>query len=200
MKLSDREKRLLIIAAVMIVGGTFLFLMFGGESLPSSSAASTGESLEEEREKFQEYKDTIGRVEQINNRLKQIENFLPSGVSGYEAGQQLTKEIIGIYDIHGHPRPSLRPPRNRYIRGIFDYKFLEIATDFSLPYEKTCALLDAFDRYGFFIEDLSINSTRDKDRCVVQVTLVKLVKVSDLEKRRRERLKQRVHGGFGEQI
>jgi hypothetical protein len=196
MSISPREKKLLGLCLVVAVISTVV--LWSNLRQPAATAQSfSREMLNEEKRKFDDFKRVLKRRDEIEKGMDEIGNYLPSEKSAYEAEKILNFKIDSILRSHGIAAPKIQPSRQRSIPGVDEYRFLRFVTDFEVEYQKTCDLLDDFDRNGFFIESLIITTpalpaSADNIRCTVKVTLSKLVELSadELDKVRKQNIQR----------
>lgn len=190
MNISDREKKLLISAAIIFGLGIPLYFLVLAPSSGSSTSAE-GTDLESVRNQFETYKRIIKREPLIAERLKKIDAFLPVGDGKSDQDNLMSKEVFRIYNEHGITIPDVRPPKSEMLEGIDEYKYLKIGTKFRADYIKTCNILNSFDEHGFFINDLRINNpSPDANDLRVDVSLLRLVEMTEKEKERWKRLRR----------
>ncbi|MBN1517391.1 hypothetical protein JXA32_12580 [Candidatus Sumerlaeota bacterium] len=202
MKISEREKKLLMLCAVVVfICGVGILMMVGGGEEGKSSGFDA-HSLDKAKSEYEGNLRLIDDAEKLAMRLKKIREFIPKSLERGENSEDprdlLPLEVTSIYQDFGIAAPRIEPPRSTSIAGSDQYKWLELQTNFQGPYEQVCNLLKAFDRNGFFIEDMRINNTIDQDALTVKLTLQKLVPLTPAEQRRRQEMmdrKRQIRGG-----
>lgn len=189
MNISAREKKLLTICAIVVLSGLAFLPSMLGDAIGAQDF--NDEALIEAKQQFEEYKELMEDWPRIKEELAAIDDYLPDE----DFGDREPRDVlpIKVNDLFGQFSVTAKsdPPRNEFIRDIDEYKWLLIEVKFSAEEKTTMNILKALDNQGFFINDLTMNSTLDKDNLNVSLSLKRLVKVTEEELRIRRQLRER---------
>lgn len=178
MKISGREKFLLLVASVFVFAG--LVYKFGIR-YAYEGVRSSVEQLGTVENTYQRYVHQMERRDRVERDYGEIEDQFPKRDPGTNPAHQFSEEVDALCSQLGFANPTIEPAKEKPIEDVEDYRFILLTVRTEGNFSSITRLLKGFDSKSLLIRELTLTSYQDEDRINVAVTVARIVKAEEVE-------------------
>ena len=176
MKISGREKMLLVVTCVIVCA--VIVYKFGINRIYEGLRFST-EQLQSAENTYQRYVRQMEHRKRIEREYNEIEDQFPTPEAGRDPAHQFSEEIDMLCSQLGFANPTIEPAKEKPIEDVEDYRFILLTVKTEGDFSSITRMLKGFDNKSLLIRELALNNYPDKDRVRVAVTVARIVKADE---------------------
>ncbi len=186
MKISKREKIILIITIIIIIFA--IIYRFGG-TIFSPALFGFGPELSHKEKLFESFKKSIKRREKIETEYETIVGKYTSSSNSKLRREEdiFAEDVSKICKEMGNPYPNISKSTENTLEGVDNYKEITLTISINNSYENVMKLLKRFNKSSYLIKNLTIRCPTNKTILEFDITLSKIVKAEILEKEGKRR-------------
>ena len=183
MKINIKKREHLLLIMTIAVGLIAILYHMGFASLLNALSES-GEILDQEKERFQEYVTQLNNKDEIEKAYNSIQFEFPQTDPDKKPEQQFSEDVVKMCAKYGLPTPNIGPPKDEIIENVDDYKFISLTIRINGSIEKLSSILKEFNRNALLIEDITLTATLDEEDINAGITLARIAKLTPEESAR----------------
>lgn len=186
----NRREKILIIGVVVVIA-LFVAAKFLPEDILSSGAFGGGE-LDQARKSFKDGREWLLKGPDIHRDYAKVDAQFPEREGAQNPESTFSNQMSAMLTEKGWPPTTLSPPKRVAIAGIDDYQYMDIEFKISGEAQRILDLLADLQKLGLLIKEFKVTQPRPDDAFVtLDVTVSRLTKLTEDEKKKFEKSKQR---------
>lgn len=174
MKISKRERIILIITIIVVIGG--IGSQFGVSNFFASFATTIGE-LGQKQQVYESYLKQLDKMPAIQKNYRSIERQFAKNSPNKSADQIFTEDIESLCNKLQLGFPRIEPPLQAIIENVDNYNEISLTVHASGDLQKIVRLLKGFNEASLIITALKISSPLDRNIMDIDVTVARITKV-----------------------
>lgn len=175
MSISKREKNILILTVVVIVGA--LFYQFGLNSLMTAFSESAGD-LESKQKVFESNTELLKQRKSIEQTYLNIERLFPKDSPEKTAKQLFSEDVEILFRELGIANGQIRTPKDEFIEGVDNYKEITIDIEADGKLDQIVSILKKFYVDSFIVKQLKISGDPDNEFKKLNISVSRVVKIT----------------------